>query len=112
MKVKVSRYTLPKFKIEVEPVKSFFLAGETMRAKVKARYFFGKTVAKAAVRVVLFRPNGAVIGDEIKGESSPEGVFDVSAELPDNLVKRGGPAQRVMMEVTVKDAAGQEETLG
>ena len=109
MKVKVARYSLPKFKIEVEPVKSFFLAGETMRASVKARYFFGKTLAKAAVRVVLFRPNGAVIGDEIKGETSAEGVFDISAELPANLVRRGGPARRVMMEVAVKDSAGQEE---
>ena len=109
MKVKVARYTLPKFKIEVEPAKSFFLAGETMRAKIQARYFFGKSLSKAAVRVVLFRPNGAVIGDEIKGEADADGVFDVSAELPADLVRRGGAPQRVTMEVAVKDAAGQEE---
>ncbi len=109
MKVKVARYTLPKFKIAVEPAKSFFLAGETMRAKIQARYFFGKSLDKAKVRVVLFRPNGAVIGAALKGETDADGVFDVSAELPADLVRRGGAPRRVMMEVAVKDAAGQEE---
>ena len=109
MKVKVSRYTLPKFKITVKPQKSFYLAGETMRTKVKARYFFGKNLAAADVRVVLFRANGAVIGKTIEGKTGAGGEYQFSAEVTADLVRRGGKTQRVMMEVAVKDAAGQTE---
>ena len=108
MKVKVSRYSLPKFKVEVKPAKAFYLAGETLRAKVSSRYFFGKALSRAKVRAVLFRGNGLVIGDEIKGVTGADGGYELSAELPVDLVRRGR-TERILMEVAIKDAAGQEE---
>jgi hypothetical protein len=108
MEVKVARYTLPKFKITIEPEKSFYLAGETLRAKVVARYFFGKPVQRGDLRVVLFRSDGAVLGEEQKGKTGPGGEYQLSAELPTDLATSGSP-QTVMMEVAVKDTAGQEE---
>jgi len=107
-KVKVARYALPKFKIKVKPDKPFYLAGETLRAAVDTRYFFGKPVARGEVRVVLFRPDGAVLGEEIKGKTDREGSYSLTAELPASLAA-GGKPETVLMEVAVKDAAGQEE---
>jgi len=108
MKVKVARYALPKFKVSVKPQRSFYLAGETLRAGVEARYFFGKPLQGAAVRVVLFKPSGAVLGQEITGRIDQDGRYQFSAELPAHLSGRA-KVDNVMVEVAVKDAAGQEE---
>ena len=107
MKVKVARYALPKFKITAKPDKSFYLAGETLRVDVQTRYFFGKPVGKADVRVVLFKPDGSVLGQEITGKTDAAGKWRLGVDLPATLAA-GGP-ETVMMEVAVKDAAGQEE---
>lgn len=108
MEVKIARYALPKFKVTIAPEKSFYLAGETMRAKVQARYFFGKPVQGGEVRAVIFRPDGAVIGDEIKGKIGNGGEYPLSVELPADLVGTG-TTQTIMVEVAIKDSAGQEE---
>ena len=107
-KVKVARYTLPKFKITAKPDKPFYLAGETMNAEVDVRYFFGKPVGRGDVRVVLFRPDGAALGQEITGKTDAAGRYRFSAELPASLAGAGAP-ESVLMEVAVKDVAGQEE---
>lgn len=106
--IKVARYTLPKFKIAIEPEKHVVLAGETFRAKVNVRYFFGKAVAGGALRAVLFRADGSVIGSELEGKTGPEGSYALAAELPAALAAEGRP-EAVTIEVAVKDSAGQEE---
>jgi len=106
--VKVARYTLPKFKITAKPDKPFYLAGETLHLDLKVRYFFGKAVAKGDVRAVLFRPDGSVLGQEITGKTDADGQWRLEAELPASLAAAGSP-ETVMMELAVKDVAGQEE---
>ena len=49
--VKVSRYELPVFAVEVKPERGAFLIGETAKVAVSVKYLFGKAVPGAMVRV-------------------------------------------------------------
>jgi uncharacterized protein YfaS (alpha-2-macroglobulin family) len=42
--VTVSRYVLPKFKVDVKTIKNFYLPGDQVKGEVTANYFFGKAV--------------------------------------------------------------------
>lgn len=42
--VTVSRYVLPKFKVGIKTIKTFYLPGDQVKGVVAADYFFGKTV--------------------------------------------------------------------
>jgi len=105
--VKVDRYALPKFNVAVAPEADAYLAGETLRATVRARYFFGKPVARAEVHALLVKANGEVLGQEITGRTSDEGELRIQAELPADLAASG--SETVLLQAQVKDAAGQEE---
>ena len=107
IQVKVDRYALPKFNVAVSPEKDAYLAGETLRATVRARYFFGKPVARAEVHALLVRSNGEVMGREIVGRTTDAGELRVETELPAGLAASGG--ESVSVQAQVKDAAGQEE---
>ena len=50
--VKISRYDLPTFAVNVKPDRAFYLAGQNATIEVKADYLFGKPVTKGHVRVV------------------------------------------------------------
>jgi hypothetical protein len=50
--VKVSRYDLPTFAVNVKPNKSFYLPNENAEVEVKADYLFGQPVTKGTVKVV------------------------------------------------------------
>jgi len=108
IRVKVDRYALPKFSVAVQAEKDAYLAGETLRATVRARYFFGKPVARAEVRAMLVSAAGEVLGQEITGRTTDQGELPVEVELPATLAARGG-AESVTLQAQVKDAAGQEE---
>lgn len=105
--VEVSRYTLPKFKLAVSPDKETYLAGERLKARVTARYFFGKPVAGAEVRTLVTRENGAVLA-ELKGKTDADGTLTVMTELPSTLAAAGRP-EAVVLQLEAKDAAGQQE---
>lgn len=107
IRVKVDRYALPKFNVAVQAEKDAYLAGETLRATVRARYFFGKPVARAEVHAMLVGASGEVLGKEITGRTTDEGELRVEVELPDTLAASGG--ESVTLQAQVKDAAGQEE---
>ncbi|HYV44202.1 MAG TPA: MG2 domain-containing protein [Myxococcaceae bacterium] len=107
IRVKVDRYALPKFNVAVLPEKDAYLAGETLRATVRARYFFGKPVAGAEVHAMLVSAAGEVLGKEIAGRTTNEGELRVEVELPATLAAGGG--ESVSVQAQVKDAAGQEE---
>jgi len=107
IRVKVDRYALPKFNVAVLPEKDAYLAGETLRATVRARYFFGKPVAGAEVHALLVSAAGEVLGKEIAGRTTNDGELQVAVELPATLAAGGG--ESVSLQAQVKDAAGQEE---
>jgi alpha-2-macroglobulin-like protein len=108
LKVEVQRYTLPKFSIALTPERDGYLAGETLKLRLLARTFFGKPVAKAAVRALLVRNNGVVLVQST-AETSGDGDAELSFALPPSLGAPGNP-EPLRVQVEVKDAAGQQET--
>ena len=111
--VRVKRYTLPSFSIEARLEQPFYGPGETIRGRVTARYFFGKPVNGARLRVRLraARPEGRRLG-AATARTDADGKARFSLELPSSLPGRGrheGDA-RVALELRVTDPAGQRET--
>lgn len=105
--VEVGRYTLPKYKLAVVPNKETYLAGERLKARVTARYFFGKPVAGAQVQGVLLKRDGVVLA-ELKGKTDGDGTLTLEAELPSTLAAPGMP-EGVVLQLEAKDVAGQQE---
>ena len=106
--VTVSRYTLPKFKIELSTDRGYYLPGEKVVADLRAEYTFGEPVAGAEVRVTAdefveqFRTFATV-----DGTTDREGCFHFEMQLRDSFVgqdlKKGDAI--VKLEATVKDKA-------
>ncbi|MDP3236074.1 MAG: MG2 domain-containing protein [Myxococcales bacterium] len=105
--VEVGRYTLPKYKLAVVPNKETYLAGERLKARVSARYFFGKPVVGAQVRGVLLQRDGVVLA-ELKGKTDRDGTLTLEAELPSTLAAPGRP-EALVLQLDAKDVAGQQE---
>lgn len=74
-KVKVDRYELPKWKIEVSTDQKSFASNETLRGTVEARYFFGKPVASADVLMRLSSGNPTKEWAQIKGRTDKNGLW-------------------------------------
>lgn len=53
--VSVSAYRKPAFKLTVDPVKDFYIRGDTLEYKVKAEYYFGGPVAGAKLDCTVFK---------------------------------------------------------
>jgi hypothetical protein len=108
--VTVDRYTLPKFKVETAMDRPFYTVGQTVAGTVTARYFFGKAVAGADVRVSL-----ATFDVEftdfatVTGNTDAEGLFHFEAQLPPYLVGQSLEQGKAIVRLTseVKDTAGQ-----
>src|SRR5205085_7962591 len=50
--VRISRYELPNFVVNVKPDREFYLPGQNAEVEVRARYLFGEPVKRGHVRVV------------------------------------------------------------
>lgn len=108
--IKVDRYVLPKFKLDLQLDREFYRPGGTLEATVQARYFFGKPVGRAHVKATIFDYQGQWVADrEITGEANDEGIFHFEYQLPQRLV--GQPVENgdamMMVNVEVTDTAGQ-----
>ena len=111
--VNVSRYVLPKFKIEVTPDRAYYMPGEKVSADLFAEYTFGKPVAGAEVSVTAqefiekFRDFATAAGvTDAEGRyhfEIPLKTFFVGQDLKkgDAIVKLGA---------TVTDKAGHAQT--
>lgn len=51
-RVKISRYDLPAFRVEVGPDRGFYLPGQSAEVEVRADYLFGEPVPRGHARVV------------------------------------------------------------
>lgn len=51
----VAEYSKPDITVKVEPEKKRYVRGETVKAKVKASYYFGAPAADAEVKVYIYR---------------------------------------------------------
>lgn len=109
--VTVDRYVLPKFKVEFQPERSWYLPGESMSGTVNAQYFFGKPVA-GQVRIA-FSTFDAGFNQfaEVTGRLDDTGHFKFNQKLPTFFA--GLPLEQgaafVKCEITVTDTADHEE---
>ncbi len=66
--VEVKPYTLPRFKVEFDAARSWYLPGDVVTGTVSAEYFFGKPVAGGAVSLQgLRKRRGALRGHKRDG---------------------------------------------
>ena len=113
--VKVEKYVLPKFKIDVTLDKPFYGPGDRVSGSVESHYFFGKPVAGANlsidVRAAGFSQQQIANIDE---ETDEEGKHEFRFALPAQLFGReqdGGNA-RFQLVAMVTDTAGQTQSAG
>lgn len=90
--VRISRYELPNFSVNVEPDRGFYLPGQNAKVKVRADYLFGQPVKRGHVRVVKetnrnwnFREQRWDIneGEKYEGQTDAQGVFVANVDLED-----------------------------
>ena len=117
----VERYVLPKFKVAVDltgkdnGAKHGYRPGDHVTGTVRANYFFGKPVDDAAVTL---KASGMDVTQfeavSAHGKTDAEGAYRFDVRLPDYFAGRplSHGAARVLIEATVKDAAGHAETRG
>jgi hypothetical protein len=109
--VEVSRYALPKFRVQITPDKPWYAPGEVVTAELDVGYFFGEPVADATVSVqALTLDVGETVFQQLTGRTDAEGRFQFSVTLPARLA--GLPLEQgnalAALRVTATDSAGQE----
>jgi hypothetical protein len=109
----VSRYVLPKFKLEVTTDRNYYQPAEQVSGHITANYFFGKpvegkvelTASKFDIGFTDFYTDALVLKD---------GKADFSFRLPDRFA--GTPLEQgnafVELKAVVTDSAGQEQEAG
>ena len=111
-KVQVSRYVLPKFKINVTTDKPYYMPGETVKGTVQANYFFGKPVAAGIVAIDV---NTIIIGVEkigsISGKTDDAGSYKFEYKLPNAFVGQPFEQGKAVVEfgVSLKDTADHKQ---
>lgn len=101
--VKVQKYVLPKFKIDVEFDKPYYRPGQTVTATVRARYFFGKPVDGGQVDV-------QVDNRTLQAKTDADGKATVSFPVPPLLAHDASGEAQLSLKVSVADAADQTQT--
>lgn len=109
--VTVARYTLPKFEVKLTSEKPWYKPGEVVSGRVESRYFFGKPVKHAKVKVTA-----GVFVDSFRTVASAEGVSDESGlygfelalptALPGLSFTQGSAAVDLKLEIA--DQAGEK----
>lgn len=88
--LKISRYDLPTFSVNVKPDRDYYLQGQDAEVKVKADYLFGQPVTSGRVKVIReterhwnYREQkyDTVEGDKYEGELSANGQFKAALKL-------------------------------
>src|SRR5262249_19787780 len=117
--VEVKKYVLPKFKIEVEGLAPYYQPGQTVKAVVRAEYFFGGPVANATVEIEAHdayllggkhnEPPRVMHRDsrQLTARTDGAGQAAVAFDLP--RARMGCDNRRLAILVKVRDGAGQEE---
>jgi hypothetical protein len=109
--VTVKPYVLPKFKVEVEPDRPFYRPGETVTARVRAAYFFGKPVrGQAEVELSTFQAGITPVG-RTEVSLSAEGRAQAAMALPRVLtgLETEGGRGLLFLRAKVTDSAGHTQ---
>ncbi|HEX7599174.1 MAG TPA: MG2 domain-containing protein, partial [Polyangia bacterium] len=109
--VEVSRYALPKFKVDVGADKPWYTPGAIVTGAIDARYFFGKALDGAEVQIQAATMDiGQTVFQKVIGKTDANGRYAYSVQLPTQLV--GLPINdgnaTINLSVQVTDTAGQK----
>jgi hypothetical protein len=81
--VEVKPYTLPRFKVEFNPARTWYLPGDVVTGTVSAAYFFGKPVAGGDVTLRGFMTDVArVEAVTVTGTTDASGVYTFTFTMP------------------------------
>ncbi len=114
----VERYVLPKFKVAVDfsgKARHGYRPGDHVTGTVRANYFFGKPMDGAEITVKASGMDVARFdAGSVQGKTDSEGAYRFDLALPAYFAGRpvSQGAARVLIEASVKDAAGHAETRG
>jgi hypothetical protein len=117
----VERYVLPKFKVAVDfagqdnKARHGYRPGDHVSGTVRANYFFGKPVDEAQITVKATGMDVAMFdAGRAEGKTDRDGAYRFDIALPTYFAGRplSQGAAKVLVEATVKDAAGHSETRG
>ena len=107
--VRISRYELPNFSVNVQRDRDFYLPGQNAKVKVRADYLFGQPVKRGHVRVVgetgrewNFREQKWDFneGDEYEGETDAQGVFTANVDLENEHDDLSGSGSNQFRDIT------------
>ena len=111
--IRVEKYVLPKFKINLDMPKEWFLVDEEIKGIIDAQYFFGKSV-EGKVDIDAYRYVGewnkyTTFEADISKEDKGKKEFTLKpVEYVSGTYGAGG-AGSLLLNVTVTDTAGHEE---
>ncbi len=111
--VRVERYVLPKFKVEVQTERTYYQPGQRVSGTLTARYFFGKPVSGGEVHLEGYTfdvQRNTVF--TLEGVTDEQGQYAFEFDLPAYLTGsefEGGMA-RFYLQATVTDGARHAET--
>lgn len=97
--VKISRYEIPNFTVQVKPDLPYYLPGQNGRVEVRADYLFGQPVKRGHVRVVRERERRWNYSEQkwdveeeekYEGETNEQGVFVAEMDFSKEHNKLGG----------------------
>ena len=96
--VKISRYELPNFTVNIKPNHSYYLPNQNADVAVNAAYLFGEPVKRGHVRIVReterrwnYREQKYEIeeAEKYEGDTDKDGVYKAQIDLKDELDKLG-----------------------
>lgn len=117
----VQRYVLPKFRVAIDftsrdgKPKRDYRPGDHVTGTVLAGYFFGQPVDHAAITIKASAMDVALFeAATADGQTDVDGDYRFDLRLPDYFAGKrlNQGAAPVLIEATVKDTAGHEETRG
>ncbi len=110
--VEVKKYSLPKYKIDLEFDRPYYEPGERVRGTVTATYFFSQPVSGAEVDVQLESTAPVATIGQLSTRTDAVGKASFDFTLPQSLAGRtqDSGAARISLTVKLRDAAGQEQT--
>lgn len=109
--IQVKNYRLPRFKLQVQTDKAYYLPGETVKFNLRARYTFGKPVEEA--KVYARWDKGIVTGRgfvEIRGETDEDGTFSKSVKLDRVFFGNRSFQQDALVRILAKVTDGTGQT--
>ena len=111
--VTVEHYVLPKFNVDLQSERSFYLPGQRVSGTLQADYFFGKPVAGGQVKIEGYTfdvQRNAVL--TLEGVTDEQGGFTFEFDLPAYIAGSDfeGGLGRFYLQAGVTDLAQHSET--